>query len=197
MSTGTIDREHRTNLWRCGIIGCAPSRSRRGYPGGPHHRVLIGSDITGSHFAKNPETSMLNAAVREKTCASPSSRTRSCRLGTDLWGLSRKFPRCPHTISAADGSLSAFDVSNVPSAPGRRGDYPGDRFERWPSGKPRRRRSGSPETRNALEDSERLLSAQCVAHGLPRVPQVRRVEIACSSTSAWRSRTVVQEVRSL
>ncbi len=57
--------------------------------------VSIWSAATSrSHFVKKPATSMLKAAVREKTCASPVQPSRSSRCGQSV-GTSTKLPFCP------------------------------------------------------------------------------------------------------
>ena len=48
-------------------------------------------------LVKKPATSKLNAAVREKTCASPVHPSRSSRWGQSV-GTPTKFPFCPHTM---------------------------------------------------------------------------------------------------
>src|SRR5690242_17002759 len=50
-----------------------------------------------SHFAKKPETSMLNAAVGANTCASPVQPKRSSRCGQSV-GTSTKSPRCDQMV---------------------------------------------------------------------------------------------------
>src|SRR5690242_12607050 len=66
-----------------------------------------------SHFAKKPETSMLNAAVGANTCASPVQPRRSSRCGQSV-GTSTKLPRCPHTMFCCSLFTSALLDSNVP-----------------------------------------------------------------------------------
>ena len=55
---------------------------------------LWSAATSASHFVKKPATSMLKAAVREKTCASPVQPSRSSRCGQSV-GTSRKLPFCP------------------------------------------------------------------------------------------------------
>jgi hypothetical protein len=68
---------------------------------------------SASHFVKNPATSMLKLAVREKTCASPVQPSRSSRCGQSV-GTSRKLPFWPQRMLRCSWLSSGFDVSKLP-----------------------------------------------------------------------------------
>ena len=71
-----------------------------------------------SHFAKNPATSKLNAAVRANNCALPAQPSRSSRYRQSI-GTSRKLPRCVQWMLLCNrfsNAMIALEITGLGSA---------------------------------------------------------------------------------